>query len=191
MFINAIQSVFGGEYGQEIHLQSCLNFILFAKLARSKSRIVYFGANNAERYAIAEGNETLAQRLRDDVVAAGGLVHGGMSLTALKKETDGRYVLTFGDRGDASAHDAVVLAIPATVIRAGVALDTNLGIASETLDAIAGLQYGDNTKTMFQFGSNWRLPHSGAMGLLTQAIRCCRTCRWAFPSKTGGLLRTR
>ena len=55
VFIKAIQSVFGGEYGQEIHLQSCLNFILFAKLTRSKSRIVYFGANNAERYAIAEG----------------------------------------------------------------------------------------------------------------------------------------
>jgi hypothetical protein len=41
----------------------------FAKLARSKSRIVYFGANNAERYAIAEGNGTLARKLRDDVVA--------------------------------------------------------------------------------------------------------------------------
>ena len=77
--------MFGGEYGQEIHRQSCLNFVLFAKLTRSKSRIVYFGANNAERYAIAEGNEALAQRLRDDLAAAGGVVRGGMSLTALKK----------------------------------------------------------------------------------------------------------
>ena len=96
VFIKAIQSVFGGEYGQEIHLQSCLNFILFAKLTRSKSRIVYFGANNAERYAIVEGSEALAQGLRDDLVAAGGVVQGGMSLTALKKAADGRYVLTFG-----------------------------------------------------------------------------------------------
>ena len=183
VFINAIQSVFGGEYGQEIHLQSCLNFILFAKLARSKSRIVYFGANNAERYAIAEGNETLAQRLRDDVVAAGGLVHGGMSLTALKKETDGRYVLTFGD-GTSSAHDAVVLAIPATVIRAGVALDTNLGIASETLDAIAGLQYGDNTKTMFQFGSNLPFAALGGDGTAYASDPMLPNVQVAFPSKT-------
>jgi hypothetical protein len=153
VFIKAIQSVFGGEYGQEIHLQSCLNFILFAKLTRSKSRIVYFGANNAERYAIAEGCEALAQGLRDDLLAAGGVVRGGMSLTALRKTTDGRYVLTFA-AGMTSTHDAVVLAIPATVIRERVALDTNLGIAPETRDASFGLQYGDNTKTMFQFDSN-------------------------------------
>ena len=183
VFINAIQSVFGGEYGQEIHLQSCLNFMLFAKLARSKSRIVYFGANNAERYAIAEGNETLAQRLRDDVVAAGGLVHGGMSLTALTKATDGRYVLTFDD-GITTAHDAVVLAIPATVIRARVALDASLGIASETLDAIAGLQYGDNTKTMFQFGSNLPFAALGGDGTAYASDPMLPNVQVAFPSKT-------
>ena len=183
VFINAIQSVFGGEYGQEIHLQSCLNFILFAKLARSKSRIVYFGANNAERYAIAEGNETLAQRLRDDVVAAGGLVHGGMSLTALKKETDGRYLLTFED-GTTSAHDAVVLAIPATVIRTRVALDPNLGIAPGTSAAIAGLQYGDNTKTMFQFGSNLPFAALGGDGTAYASDPMLPNVQVAFPSKT-------
>jgi monoamine oxidase len=183
VFIKAIQSVFGGEYGQEIHLQSCLNFILFAKLARSKSRIVYFGANNAERYAIAEGNETLAQRLRDDVVAAGGLVHGGMSLTALKKETDGRYLLTFED-GTSSAHGAVVLAIPATVIRARVALDANLGIAAGTSAAIAGLQYGDNTKTIFQFGSNLPFAVLGGDGTAYASDPMLPNVQVAFPSKT-------
>ena len=183
VFIKAIQSVFGGEYGQEIHLQSCLNFILFAKLTRSKSRIVYFGANNAERYAIAEGNEALAQRLRDDVVAAGGLVHGGMSLTALKKETDGRYLLTFED-GSTSAHDAVVLAIPATVIRARVALDATLGIAAGTSAAIAGLQYGDNTKTIFQFGSNLPFSASGGDGTAYASDPMLPNVQVAFPSKT-------
>jgi monoamine oxidase len=183
VFINAIQSVFGGEYGQEIHLQSCLNFILFAKLARSKSRIVYFGANNAERYAIAEGNETLAQRLRDDVVAAGGLVRGGMTLTSLKKDTDGRYLLTFED-GSTSAHEAVVLAIPATVIRARVALDANLGIAPGTAAAIGGLQYGDNTKTMFQFGSNLPFAALGGDGTAYASDPMLPNVQVAFPSKT-------
>jgi monoamine oxidase len=182
VFIRAIQSVFGGEYGQEIHLQSCLNFILFAKLTRSKSRIVYFGANNAERYAIAEGSEALAQRLRDDLVAAGGVVQGGMSLTALKKAADGRYVLTFAG-GTTSMHDAVVLAIPATVIRARVTLDVNLGIPPQTGAAIAGLQYGDNTKTMFQFGSNQPFAVLGGDGTAYATDPTLPNVQVAFPSK--------
>ena len=183
VFIKAIQSVFGGEYGQEIHLQSCLNFILFAKLTRSKSRIVYFGANNAERYAVAEGSEAIAQRLRDDLVAAGGVVQGGMSLTALKKAADGRYVLTFAG-GTTSMHDAVVLAIPATVIRARVTLDANLGIPPETRAAIAGLQYGDNTKTMFQFGSAQPFAALGGDGTAYATDPMLPNVQVAFPSKT-------
>jgi len=183
VFIKAIQSVFGGEYGQEIHLQSCLNFILFAKLTRSKSRIVYFGANNAERYAIAEGCEALAQGLRDDLLAAGGVVRGGMSLTALRKATDGRYVLTFA-AGMTSTHDAVVLATPATVIRERVALETNLGIAPETRDAIFGLQYGDNTKTMFQFDSNRPFAVIGGDGTAYTTDPLLPNVQVAFPSKT-------
>jgi monoamine oxidase len=183
VLLKAIQSVFGGEYGQEIHLQSCLNFILFAKLTRSKSRIVYFGANNAERYAIAEGNEALARGLRDDIVAAGGRMEGGMTLVGLTKTAAGRYELTFG-RGRTATHDAVVLAIPATVIRAGVALNTNLGIAPETRAAIAGLQYGDNTKTMFQFGSNAPFAAVGGDGTAYATDPALPNVQVAFPTKT-------
>ncbi len=185
VFIKAIQSVFGGEYGQEIHRQSCLNFILFAKLTRAKSRVVYFGANNAERYAIAEGSEAIAQRLRDDLVAAGGLsvVQGGMSLTALTKAADGRYVLTF-DGGTTSVHDAVVLAIPATVIRARVSLDASLGIHPRTSAAIAGVQYGDNTKTMFQFGSAQPFALLGGDGTAYATDPALPNVQVAFPSKT-------
>jgi monoamine oxidase len=183
VLVKAIQSVFGGEYGQEIHLQSCLNFILFAKLTRSKSRIVYFGANNAERYAVAEGNETIAQMLRDDLVSAGGGVDGGMTLVALRKTSDGRYELTLSGRGTA-IHDAVVLAIPATMIRAGVALDANLGIAPQTRAAITGLQYGDNTKTMFQFGSNQPFAAVGGDGTAYASDPALPNVQVAFPSKT-------
>jgi monoamine oxidase len=183
VFIRAIEAVFGGEYGQEIQRQSCLNFVLFAKLTRSKSRIAYFGANNAERYAIAEGNEALAQRLRDTLVAAGGSVRGGMSLTAVRKSTDGRYVLSFGARTTAT-HDAVVLAIPATVIRARVALDASLEIAPPTRAAITGLQYGDNTKTMFQFGSNQPFAAVGGDGTAYSTDPTLPNVQVAFPSKT-------
>ena len=185
VFIKAIQSVFGGEYGQEIHRQSCLNFILFAKLTRSKSRVVYFGANNAERYAIAEGSDALARGLRDDLVAAGGAgaVQGGMSLTAMTKGADGRYVLTFAG-GTTAVHDAVVLAIPATVIRARVTLDASLGIHPRTSAAINGLQYGDNTKTMFQFASDQPFAALGADGTAYAADPALPNVQVAFPSKT-------
>lgn len=183
VLIKAIQSVFGGEYGQDISLQSCLNFILFAKLARGRSRIVYFGANNAERYAIAEGSEMVAIRLRDDAVAAGGVLRGASSLTDLRKATDGRFLLTFED-GTTATHDAVVLAIPATVLRARVALHANLGIAPQTRAAIAGLQYGDNTKTMFQFASSQPFAALGGDGTAYAADSLLPNVQVAFPSKT-------
>src|SRR5262245_53129171 len=183
VFIKALQSVFGGEYGQPIHLQSCLNFILFAKLTRSRSRIVYFGANNAERYAVAEGNEAFAMGLRDDLLDAGGSVEGGMTLIALRKRTDGRYVVSF-ENGTQRTHDAVVLAIPATVIRATVALDSSLGIAPQTRAAIAGLQYGNNTKTMFQFGSNGPFAALGGDGTAYATDPDLPNVQVVFPSKT-------
>ena len=183
VFIKAIQSVFGGEYGREIHLQSCLNFILFAKLTRSKSRIDYFGANNAERYAIAEGSEALAYYLRDDLIDAGGIVQAGMRLTALKKATDGRYVLTF-EGGATAIHDAVVVAIPATVLRTGVTLDASLGIHPLTRAAIAGLQYGYNTKTMFQFASAEPFSVLGGDGTAYASDAMLPNVQVAFPSKT-------
>jgi monoamine oxidase len=183
VLIKAIQSVFGGEYGQPIHLQSCLSFILFAKLTRSKSRIVYFGANNAERYAVAEGNEAFARGLHDDLRDAGGAVEGGRTLTALRKGTDGRYVLSFGTKTQRT-HDAVVLAIPATVIRAKVALDASLGIAPQIRAAITGLQYGDNTKTMFQFGSNVPFAALGGDGTAYASDPALPNVQVVFPSKT-------
>ena len=141
-----------------------------------------FGANNAERYAVAEGNEAFARGLRDDLVDAGDSVEGGMTLTALRRRTDGRYVLSFGETQ--RTHDAVVLAIPATVIRAKVAPDASLGIAPQTRAAIAGLQYGNNTKTMFQFGSNEPFAALGGDGTAYASDPALPNVQVVFPSKT-------
>jgi monoamine oxidase len=105
-----------------------------------------------------------------------------MTLTALGRRTDGRYVLSFGQTQ--RTHDAVVLAIPATVIRAKVALDASLGIAAQTLAAIAGLQYGDNTKTMFQFGSNGPFAALGGDGTAYASDPALPNVQVVFPSKT-------
>jgi monoamine oxidase len=150
LLVKAIRSVFGGEYGQPIHLQSCLNFLLFVKLSRSR-HIHWFGATNAERFTVVEGNDAIARGLAGDLQP--GQIQFGMNLKAVRKATDGRIALTFEPQTERT-HDAVVLAIPATVIRSRVSLHPNLGIAPQTRAAIDRLQYGDNTKTMYQFTSD-------------------------------------
>ena len=179
----AIQSVFGGEYGQAIHLQSCLNFILFAKLTRSKSRIVYFGANNSERYAIAEGNDALAQRLRDELVAAGGRVQGGMPLVALKKATDGRYQLTFGDKRRQPMMPSCS-PFPRPSFAPASHSTAISGSLRRRAPPLTGLQYGDNTKTMFQFGSSEPFAALGGDGTAYATDPALPNVQVAFPSKT-------
>jgi monoamine oxidase len=77
-----------------------------------------------------------------------------------------------------------VLAIPATVIRTRVALDASLGIAPQTRAAISGLLYGDNTKTMFQFGSNEPFAALGGDGTAYAADPMLQNVQVAFPAKT-------
>jgi monoamine oxidase len=182
VLVKAIQSVYGGEYGQPIHLQSGLNFLLFVKLSRSR-HIHWFGATNAERFTTIEGNDAIAKGLADGL--ADGQIQFGMDLSGVRKASDGRIALTFGNKTERT-HDAVVLAIPATVIRSRVALHLNLGIAPQTRSAIERLQYGDNTKTMYQFTSD--RPFAGQLGgdgASYTTDPALPNVQVTFPSKTG------
>src|SRR5262249_7239157 len=68
--------------------------------------------------------------------------------------------------------------------RAKVVLDASLGIAPQTRAAIAGLQYGDNTKTMFQFGSNEPFAALGGDGTAYASDPALPNVQVVFPSKT-------
>ena len=63
-------------------------------------------------------------------------------------------------------------------------LDASLGIAPQTRAAIAGLQYGDNTKTMFQFGSNEPFAALGGDGTAYASDPALPNVQVVFPSKT-------
>ena len=65
-----------------------------------------------------------------------------------------------------------------------VTLDANLGIALQTRAAITGLQYGDNTKTMFQFGSMEPFAALGGDGTAYATDPALPNVQVAFPSKT-------
>ena len=80
-----------------------------------------------------------------------------MVLRRVRKTSAGQLELTFAQDGRTvtRAHDAVVLAIPFTTLRA-VELDPSLSLPSWKRRAIAELGYGTNAKVMLDFtGRPW------------------------------------
>lgn len=150
----AIRQAYIAEYGLEIEQQSCLNFLLFIHADR-RSKFKPFGVFSDERYHVVDGNDRITTGLA-------GLLDAdpefGVRLTAVRRTSGGRVELTFRDssRTITRTHDAVVLAIPFTVLR-GVELDASLAIPTAQRDAIRNLGYGMNAKMMVGFTSRpWR-----------------------------------
>jgi monoamine oxidase len=150
----AIRQAYIAEYGLEPDEQSCLNFLLFIHADR-RSKFTPFGVFSDERFHVIGGNDqiprTIAASLAKDI-------EHGMQLIAIRRTSGGRAELTFrdGHRTVTRTHDAVVLAIPFTVLRT-VELDASLAIPLAQRNAIATLGYGMNAKMMVGFdGRPWR-----------------------------------
>jgi monoamine oxidase len=150
------------EYGLETSEQSTLNFLGFMRLNR-QSKFEPFGTSD-ERYHLLDGNDGvvsgLAQKLPGPIVT-------GAALTRLGREVSGRYRLYFNGSSQAETADAVVLAIPFTVLR-NVVLEPSLTLSPDKLNAIATLGYGMNAKTMVAFnGRPWEELHGSGGGTYT------------------------
>jgi monoamine oxidase len=148
------------EYGRETWQQSALNFLGFMRLNR-QSKFEPFGVSD-ERYHLLDGNDGivrgLARKLRGPVVT-------GAALTRLAREASGRYLLYFNGSSRPETADAVVLAIPFTLLRK-VVLDASLALSPPKLNAIATLGYGMNAKTMVAFeGRPWEELHGSGGGV--------------------------
>ncbi len=153
----AIIASYMAEYGLEADEQSCLNFLLFIH-ADKRSKFTPFGVFSDERWHVISGNDGIASGLRD---AVSDRISFGKRLTRVRKKSDGRIELTFaGGPGLGSSttatHDAVVLALPFTVLR-GVDLDASLGLPAWKTTAIDTLGYGANAKMMVGFDSPYWL----------------------------------
>ncbi len=139
------------EYGLELHQQSCLNLLLFFHLDR-RAKLAEFGVFNDERYHLVEGSDAVAANIRNRLE---GPVEMGTFLQRLSRNASGRYVLEFQGVSTPQYADAVVLAIPFSVLR-GVVLDASLGLSTNKLRAINNLGYGNNAKTVVSFtGRPW------------------------------------
>ena len=120
----AITSAYLGEYGLETDEQSCLNLLMFIHADR-RSKFTPFGVSSDERYHVVDGNDRIVEGLTSALPRP---VELGMRLVAARRTAAGAIELTFdGPAGTVvRSHDAVVLAIPFTVLRT-VALDASLG----------------------------------------------------------------
>lgn len=148
-----LEAAYTIEYGVEPSAQSALAFLQFIHADR-RSRFKPFGIFSDERYHVVEGNQSIPVRLAARLNRAPTLGH---RLVWVRKLASGRVELTFrsGSRTVTASHEAVVLALPAPVLR-GVELDASLALPGWKLRAINELRYGANTKMMLSFqGRPW------------------------------------
>jgi monoamine oxidase len=141
------------EYGLEVDRQSCLNFLFFIHADR-RSTFTPFGVFSDERYHVIGGNQQIAAGL---AARLGGQIRYGMKLQRARRTPAGRVELTLrsGSSTVSAIHDAVVFAIPFSVLR-DVQLDASLALPAWKLLAIRNLVYGTNAKMMLGFnGPMW------------------------------------
>jgi monoamine oxidase len=148
----AIAAAYEAEYGLSIDQQSCLNFLFFIR-ANRRSRFEPFGVSD-ERYHLIGGNQQIPREL---AARLPGQLRYGERLEAARKTAAGAVELTFrrGSTSLVATYDAVVFAIPFTVLR-NVALDVSLALPAWKTYAIQQLGYGNNAKMMVGFnGPVW------------------------------------
>lgn len=157
-----LSAAYVAEYGLEPSQQSTLNFLFFIHLDRRR-HLHEFGVYSDERYHLLGGNDQLVYALADHVTSRGCTIHQGAALTGLARGLDGRYALTINGGATPEYADAVVLAMPFSVLRR-ITLDASLGLSADKRRAIQELGYGDNVKTAIRFDRRvWA--EQGASGL--------------------------
>jgi len=168
----AIEQAYIAEHGLELDQQSCLNFLLFIH-ADKRSKFTPLGVYNDERWHLVGGNQQIPARIFDRLEAP---THLGHKLVRARKTAAGKVELRFkkGTKSVTKVHDAVVFAMPFTVLR-GIDLDPSLGLPSWRTDAIDELGYGMNAKMM----------------LASTRVRGARAAATAPPTRTSRTTRPR
>jgi monoamine oxidase len=140
------------EFGREISELSTLGFLFFIHIDK-RSKFTPFGVFSDERYHVIGGNEQIPQMIAERLT---GPIELGVKLVAARKQSDGRIQLTFEEGAStySVAHDAVVFAIPFTMLRK-VALHASLGLPPEKLYAINNFVLGTNAKLNVGFNGRF------------------------------------
>lgn len=141
------------EFGREIDRQSSLALLFFAQ-ANKRSHFTPFGNFSDERFHIVEGNDAIATGLERRLARG---VAFGHRLVRVGRVADGRIKLSFdvGGRVVDTLHASAILTLPAPLMR-DVTFDASVALPAHSRTAIAGLDYGTNSKMMIGFtGRPW------------------------------------
>jgi monoamine oxidase len=152
-----IGAAYRAEYGAGIDEQSALGFLRFA-YADNRAKFAPFSGAGDMHFHVVEGNDAIASGLARTLPSPVALGH---RLIAVRKLANGRLRLTFdlGGRRVQSDYDAVVMALPFTVLR-DVQLHASLELPAWKRLAIDNAMMSDNSKLMVGFGSAyWYLRH--------------------------------
>ena len=158
-----LDTAYNIEYGNVTTEQSSLNLIYLLAFQPNRGKFAIFGTSD-ERFHIVGGNERLPQAIAASLQS--GRVKTKHSLTAIAKNSDGSYDLTFTRPSGAftATFDRVILAIPFSVLR--TLNYQNAGFDGLKKTAITELGYGKNAKLHLQFDDRlWN--HSGPWGIST------------------------
>ena len=150
------------EYGLDAGEQSCINMLYLISTDTGAGTFDIFGESD-ERFKILGGNQTLVDKLANEVNAA---IHTRHKLESVAK-VGNAYRLSFQKGGLATREvdaDFVLMTIPFTLLRE-VNLDASLSFPPEKTLAINQLGYGTNSKLLLGFsGRPWR--NNGFAGYL-------------------------
>jgi monoamine oxidase len=145
-----IEIAYVTEYGLEADVQSSINF-LYLFSPKTNQGFEIFGTSD-ERYKIEGGNQTLTNRLYDEVKSQVFLEH---QLIRIKEAANG-YTLYFknGNTTTQVNADILVSTIPFSVLRD---VELNVALPAWKQNAIKNLGYGNNSKLLLGFNSRvWR-----------------------------------
>jgi monoamine oxidase len=137
------------EYGAECSVQSSLNMLYLLGYA-GPGQMRIFGKSN-EKYHVVGGNDQIPEQLAANL---SGQINMGYELTAVARNSDGTWTLSFANGKTAKA-DRVVIAIPFSILR-GVDL-RKAQFEPLKLQAIDELGMGTNSKMHVGFKNRfWR-----------------------------------
>lgn len=155
-----IGAAFRTEYGAGIDEVGAISFLRLAQSDR-RGKFAQVGAFGGEGFHVVDGNDRIATELAARLSSP---VQVGHRLVAMRRMSGGAIRLTFdiGGRRVQADHDAVVLALPFSVLRE-VELDDSLDLPTWKLHAIRQSALGDSTKLMVGFREPyWSLRHGSS-----------------------------
>lgn len=143
-----IGAAYAAEFGARLDELSAISFLRFVYGDR-RSKLGPYGADRGDHFHVVDGTDRITTAMAERLPVP---VQLGHRLVAVRRMAGGRVRLTFdtGGRRVQSDHDAVVLALPFTVLRE-VELHSSLGLPAWKRLAIRNAAMGDNSKTLVGF----------------------------------------